>query len=88
MSNKYIYFPKPIHILPRMWPRFARSHARPILLGPYGCELPIKEYKTIARHIRDNEDLIAQTNTSILELENERERREAEEMSSENEDSK
>ena len=29
----------------------------------------IKEYKTIARHIRDNEVLIAQTNTSILELE-------------------
>ena len=29
----------------------------------------IKEYKTIAKHIRDNEVLIAQTNASILELE-------------------
>ena len=29
----------------------------------------IKEYKTIAKHIRDNEVLIAQSNTSILELE-------------------
>ena len=29
----------------------------------------LKEYKTIANHIRDNEVLIAQTNASILELE-------------------
>ena len=32
-------------------------------------DVKLKEYKTIAKHIRDNEVLIAQTNTSILELE-------------------
>ena len=32
-------------------------------------DVKIKEYNTIAKHIRDNEVLIAQTNTSILELE-------------------
>ena len=32
-------------------------------------DVKIKDYKTIAKHIRDNEVLIAQTNTSILELE-------------------